>query len=98
MTDSTSTQLTETDLKQAEHRGYSRGYAAGKKRVRADRHAENYRREQQAFLDKAFLVALPFAMQQSTWKHGEKPINTIPERVDLAWDVAESALKRRRWV
>jgi len=88
----------EADLKKAEQRGYSRGYQAGKKRVQTERLAERLAKEQQAFLDKAFLAAVPFAMQQSNWKHGEKPINTIAERVDLAWDVAEAALKRRRYL
>jgi hypothetical protein len=87
---------TTDEIKKAELRGYSRGYAAGKKKVKIERSAEQRRAEQQAFLDKAFFAALPFAATQSTWRHGEKPINTITERVALAWDFAESSLRQRR--
>lgn len=84
------------DLEQAERRGYGRGYAAGKKRMRTERRAEQIERDERAFLDKAFLAALPFAMQQSTWVIGDKPIKTTVERIDLAWKVADAALKARR--
>jgi hypothetical protein len=56
------------ELKKAEKRGYSRGYQAGKKRRQADRLAENYRREQQAFHDKAFLAALPACIEAQGWE------------------------------
>lgn len=83
-----------------EKRAYSRGYATGRAKVKADRNVIARQRERQAFLDRTFLAALPFAMTQSTWGIGKgnetRPINTIAERVDLAWDVAQEALKQRR--
>jgi hypothetical protein len=84
------------DNKQAEQRGYSRGYVAGRKRLKADESAEHLRRERQAFLDKAFLATLPMALEQSTWTRGDKPIKKLKDRVQLAWEIAEAALLSRR--
>lgn len=81
-----------------EHRAYARGYAAGRKKVKQSRTAENLRRERQAFHDKAFLAALPFAFEQTTWTRGEAPIKTLNERVKLAQEIADVALKARRCV
>jgi hypothetical protein len=79
-----------------EKRVYARGYAAGRKRVQRDRLAERMQAERQAFLDRAFLAALPACIDAQGWTRGEKPITTLDERVRLAWDAAESALKQRR--
>lgn len=87
---------TEENLKSAEQRGYGRGYAAGKKRAKADRLAENFRREQQAFLDKALLAALPACIEAQGWKTGDEPITNLPQRVALAVRFANETLKQRR--
>jgi hypothetical protein len=79
-----------------EQRGYARGYAAGRKRVQRDRQTERYQAERQAFLDRAFMAALSACIDAKGWTRGEKPITTLDERVRLAWDAAESALKQRR--
>jgi hypothetical protein len=84
------------DLKQAEQRGYSRGYATGRKRIKQDREAERLRHERQAFLDKAFLAALPVCINVSGWKFGEKPITNVGDRTKLAWEFATEALRQRR--
>lgn len=96
MMDSTSTPLTEADVKKAEQRAYSRGYAAGKKRVQVDRLAERLAKEQQAFLDKALLAALPSCIEAQGWTQGAEKISTVSQRVHLAVLFANEALKQRR--
>jgi hypothetical protein len=90
----------EDENKKAEHRAYARGYQAGRKKAKIERTAEQAQKERQArlqaFLDKAFLAALPFAMTQTTWSLEGKAISTPDERVELAWRVAVRALKQRR--
>lgn len=78
-----------------EQRGYSRGYAAGRKRVEHELSADDIRRQRQAFLDKAFLAALPVAIN-GNWTRGEAKITTTKDCVSLAWEIAEDALKARR--
>lgn len=84
------------DIETIEKRAYARGYAAGRKKAKTIRDEAHRRRERQAFLDRAFLVALPFAMQQENWKIGEKKIETVEQRVDLAWRIAVKAVEARR--
>ena len=72
------------EIKQAEKRGYSKGYAAGNRRKQRDRNQENRRRERQAFLDRAFLAILPAALNAQGWTFGNKPISSTADRVKLA--------------
>lgn len=81
-----------------EKRGYARGYAAGKKKRTDDRKREHLRRERQAFWDRAFLASLGACINADGWKTGDKLITTLPDRVALASDVADEAVKRRRYV
>lgn len=78
-----------------EKRAYARGYQAGRKTVKKNRTASQLYNSQMAFRDRAFLAALPFAMQQTTWKQGETPIESLEARIKLAWTVANHALKQR---
>ncbi len=78
-----------------EQRAYSKGYYAGRRKVKQQRTVENVRRERQAFLDKAFLALLPTAMTQDTWTIGGKPANTLEDRVRLAASWAKEALLKR---
>lgn len=80
----------------AEKRGYSKGYQAGKKRLVSDGTAARERAAERAFLDRAFLQALPACIAVEGWKAGEKLISTKEERTRLAWSFAEEALKQRR--
>lgn len=79
----------------AEKAAYQRGYAAGKRRKARTISAEARLREERAFLDRAFLAALPAAIEAQGWKRGEKPITTLKDRVSLAVDFAREALKQR---
>lgn len=87
-------------FKSAEARGYSRGYAAGRRKRDAGRERERRAREEQAFLDRAFLAALPVCINASGWTKtvkGEKvAINNLADKTELAWDFAREALKQRR--
>ena len=72
-----------------EKRGYSKGYAAGK------RHKRNaIRIKRDAFWQRAFLAALPVAFAADGWKRGDTPINDLDDRVKLAAEVADEAMKQ----
>lgn len=96
MTDSAPVQITDADLKKAEHNGYARGYYAGRQKRKAEQVAARHLREQQAFLDKALLAALPACIQAQGWKTGDEPITNVPQRVALAVKFANEAMKQRR--
>lgn len=87
--------MTESDIRAAEKRGYSKGYAAGRRRKQRDISAERRYREQQAFLDRAYLSVLPVAMNAQGWTFGGKPIASTQDRVKLAVHWAVEALKQR---
>jgi len=83
-----------SELKQAEARGYSKGYTAGKRRMGKQISAAQLQVKRDAFWNRAFLAAIPFAMTQNTWKFGKNPINTLEERMSFASRVADAAMKR----
>lgn len=83
-------------IKAAEKRGYARGYQAGKGRRKADADREQRRKADQAFLERAFIAALPACIQVQGWSRGDAPIKSLPDKTRLAWDFAEEALKQRR--
>lgn len=85
------------DIKKAELRGYSRGYNAGRLRKEKNIRTERIQAERQAFMDRAFLAALPACINAQGWKAGDKPITSFEDRTKLAWDFAERALKTRRY-
>lgn len=87
--------MTESDIGAAEKRGYSKGYAAGRRRKQRDISAERRYREQQAFLDRAYLSVLAAAMDAQGWKFGDEPINSTRDRVKLAVPWAVEALRQR---
>jgi hypothetical protein len=84
--------MADTDRKE-----YARGYNAGRKRVDLDISREAVMAERQAFLERAFLAALPACIVAQDWKRGDKPITNMTQRTALAWDFAEEALKNRRY-
>jgi len=84
------------DTKKAEQAAYARGYAAGRRKRKADDAADRYRREQQAFLDKALLALLPACMNAQGWKIGDDVVTDAKQRVRLAVLFADEALRQRR--
>jgi hypothetical protein len=83
------------EIKQAEKRGYSRGYNAGARRKKDDRYREQQRKENQAFLDRAFIAVLSTALVAEGWTFGDEPINSTEDRVKLANRWAYEALRQR---
>lgn len=86
--------MSEDELKKERQRGYSLGYAAGKRRKEQDVTKEAMRKKRDAFWQRAFLAALPAAFAAEGWKRGEKPITGLEDRVRLAAEVADEAAKR----
>lgn len=84
-----------TDTSTAEKRAYARGYNAGKRRRQREISDERRWREQQAFLDRAFLALLPTAMTVQGWAFGGKTVSSSEDRIRLARIWAEKALKQR---
>lgn len=83
------------ELKAAELRGYSKGYAAGKRKKVREVSNETRQRKEDAFWQRAFIAALPaiFGGGQE-WKRGDKPIASVPDRLRLVAEVADEAVKR----
>lgn len=79
-----------------ESKDYARGYAAGRKRQQVDIDQEAERKRENENWNRAFLTALPFAMSAEGWARGEKPIKTIADRVILAQNVADEAIRYMR--
>ena len=71
-----------------------RGYAAGRRRKKADVSAEQRAVQQKAFRQRAFLAVLPFAMAAEDWNRDGEPIRSVGERVRLAADIAEEAARQ----
>lgn len=89
--------MTDDAYKKAEARGYARGYQAGKRRRDTERARESRAKSDEAFVRRAFLAALSFAMTQENWHIGGKKISSTEERVDFAWMIARESLKREHW-
>lgn len=79
-----------------ERRAYSRGYQAGRAKQKADTDKTEAQRTRQAYWDQVYLTAVPWCLDVSGWKHGDKPISMLDDRIKLARDVADYALKYRR--
>lgn len=77
-------------------RQYSRGYAAGRKRLKSDMEKERRRATDEEFWDATFQAVSAAAFQCQGWSRGETPITSLNDRVDLAADWADRAVKVRR--
>jgi hypothetical protein len=89
--------VSQEDIAAAERRGYSRGYAAGQKRLEHDSELQAARRDRQAFMDRAFLACIPFVMDYrlTGWKRGDRLVQTLDDRAWLAAQMAEAMAKAR---
>ena len=80
----------------AEKRGYSKGYAAGKRRAGREVDTERLERaraaRENAFWRQAMCAALTTCCNVHGWTKGDKPISNIADRVDLARDFADQAV------
>jgi hypothetical protein len=89
--------IVEQELKKAELRGYSKGYTAGLKRKSRERQRDHVRQMEASFFNRALLESINFVMTQDSWKRGEKPIKTVQDRMALARDIANEAVKNFRY-
>lgn len=83
-----------------EQRGYTRGYAAGRRKAKQERSRRQLQAQRQAFTDRAFLALLPVVFApEFNWgveKDGKHvPYRTDKERIDFAWEEARNSLNRR---
>lgn len=82
------------ELKEAEARGYSRGYQAGARRKKRAIDEERREAAKRAFWLRAYLAMLPHAMAVEGWKIGEEPVRSSVQRAELAARWADAALSR----
>jgi hypothetical protein len=75
------------------NRAYQRGYAAGRRRLKADLRGQRKEAEREAFRRRAFLAALPACIEVQGWVRGDAPITKLADRVRLAWEFADEAVK-----
>lgn len=81
------------EILKAEKRGYSKGYVAGKRLVKKNKQYEHEQKQRNALWNRAFIAALKECISVSGWTSGDKPINTLAERVRLARNFANEADK-----
>ncbi len=81
------------EIKAAEARGYSKGYATGMRRQEREQAAAEREQRRDALWQKFLAASIDFAFTQSTWSQGTKPINSIDERMELARLMADAAFK-----
>ena len=89
-----------------EKRGYSRGYAAGKKRIGKQikqekeylsARSKDWKREIDGNYNAAFLACLPSCISGGNWVDGDNnPIVTVADRVELANELARAAARYMR--
>lgn len=77
------------DKKTIERRAYQRGYAAGRKLNR-----QQQAREKKRLWNQALLRCLPWALESKGWTRGGEPINGLAEKVRLAAEAADEAVKQ----
>lgn len=78
------------EIKQA----YARGYAAARRSAKTKRTHSQAVARRDAFWQRCFIAALPACTVAENWTTGDKkPINTLVERVDLARNFADEALR-----
>ena len=92
------------EIKKARQQGYSLGYNAGKARKNKDTNYAHEAAKRKAFIERAFVAILPFAMQQNNWyttvKNSEtgederKNFSSLDERIDFAWIIARLSRER----
>lgn len=84
--------MTDDAFKEAEKRGYGKGYRAGRRRAARELSWEERQEKRNAFWREAFLAALPSAIEVQGWTSGGKPVTNLKERTKLARDFANEAL------
>lgn len=79
-----------------EKRAYSRGYNAGRRRLKREREWERSNAEANAQWNRCYLALLPAAMQVAGWTLGDKPVNSTADRLRLAVSWTNQAVTNMR--
>lgn len=86
-----------------EKRAYSRGYAAGRKRVETEEQAEQRRKEwlaesaaRRRFRQDAFLAALQGTIAKGGWGTGDEPWKNTRDYVRGCWNFADEACRQNK--
>lgn len=78
-------------------RAYAKGYDAGRRKKIADTKARTRAQAEQEFWDQAFLQLLPECFRADNWTDRKsQPIRSLTQRVALAAEGADIALRKRR--
>jgi len=81
---------------EAEKRAYSRGYAAGRKRLEGDLIREAIKSEERDFWERAVLQVATHFMECEGWTQGEKKLTSLDDRASLAVKFADFVVAARR--
>lgn len=79
------------EIAKAERRGYSKGYAARGRRLRADRSRQHWQEKRDAFWRAALLASIEAVMYRG-WTQGGQPLTTIKQRMGVAREIADAAV------
>jgi hypothetical protein len=82
---------------QAEKRGYSRGYAAGKRMADRTRSAESRKRAENRMWTQIFCSALQGTLVNGKWKTGDKYWSSAGDYVRGCGNIADLAMKQNGW-
>lgn len=79
-----------------EKRAYSRGYAAGRKRVEADASREAIKAGERDFWERSVLSVAEYFMGCDAWTRGQKQLSTLEDRAELCVKFADYVVAARR--
>lgn len=88
--------MTDEELSKLKTQQYSKGYAAGRKKLEADEKESERMRRKNAFYNQALLAAIPACIPAEGWTRGGKPISGCADKVSMAHDFA-SELTNKYW-
>lgn len=86
----------EAEIRKIEQRGYSKGYAAGKRSREQDVDYERLEREKWEFIDRAFLAALPYCLENHVRLVTCKASTKYEASIEAAWHFARISYINRR--
>ena len=92
----TTKQLTELPEKPDKSSEYQRGYAAGRRRIEREERQRSFAEAQDEFWLQVFLASIPVMLASSDWRQGNKPLVTVADKIALAEEAANAALRVAR--
>ncbi len=85
--------IEEDPIKDAEKRGYAKGYQAGRRRLQREGDQYEQARRKEEFRRQAFLAAFQATAIKGGWTIGDKPVSRGTDYCKLAWSIADIAVK-----